>query len=467
MKTVENPAKVWQIVLGELEIVLSKANYKTWFKNSRIVDVTDEEVVIGVWNTFARSWLRDKYHSEILETLKRFYPGLRRVEYQVSSAQSPNRAPKKESNSDIRTTEQLATLETIAQTQTQASADVITGLNANHTFETFIVGNSNRLAHAAATAIAQKPGLVKYNPLYFYGGVGLGKTHLLQAIGNEIKKHFPKKTVLYASCEKFTSEFIEALQAKKLDAFKKRYRNADLLLIDDIQFLSGKEGTQEEFFHTFNTLHQTNRQIVMTSDMRPQSIPSLEPRLSSRFGWGMVADIQSPDFETRQAILKHKCLERSFTLPTEIIEYIAQHVQSNIRNLEGALNSVIVHCELYNVAPSTSLVERILSQTGANLRSKQISIDQVFQTTAEFFSLEMEELLGKRRLKEFVYPRQIAMYILRYELGYSYPQIGKMLGGKDHTTIMHGVHKIEHQLATRNDTLQREINSIKEQLYAN
>lgn len=456
--------KVWNAALGELEVTITKANFRTWFKKTKIVALAGSEVTLSVPNTFAQEWLSKKYHEQILATLRDHYPDVRTVKYEVSAVAAPA-AP---SEGETSASSPFAYSNTGGSSNTATTtngAEESSTLNPNHTFDTFVVGTSNRLAHAVAVAVGKNPGDRGHNPLYFYGGVGLGKTHLIQAIGNEIKRQSPGKTIIYASCEKFTTEFVEALQSKRLDQFKKRYRTADVLLIDDIQFLSGKEGTQEEFFHTFNTLHQTNRQIVMTSDTRPQSIPGLAPRLSSRFGWGMVADIQAPDYETRQAILRAKCDERGFALGDEALEFMAQHVQSNIRDLEGALNNVIGHCELYAVSPDAKLIQRILAQTGADLRGSHLSTESIFQTIAEFFSLELPDLLGKRRHKELVYPRQIAMYLLRNELNYSYPRIGKALGGKDHTTVMHGVEKVTKELK-KNEVLQREIGLIKERLYA-
>ena len=452
--------KVWQTTLGELEVTLSKANFTTWFRNTRIISSADGLVTIGVPNTFAKEWLRNKYHKEILTSLKQFYPDLLRVEYLVAAG---TQKPEPEAT-NTPSSAPVATQQSQPEPRRETNSSGSHSLNSSYTFDTFVVGSSNRLAHAAALAIVKKPGHAQYNPLYIYGGVGLGKTHLLHAVGNEVQKNFPKKVVMYASCERFTSEFVQAMQSKQIDSFKKRYRNADLLLIDDIQFLAGKEGTQEEFFHTFNTLHQTNRQIIMTSDKRPRSIPQLEPRLSSRFGWGMVTDMQTPDLETRQAILQHKCEERGFPLDREVVEYMAQHIQSNIRELEGALNAISTHCELYNVQPSLKLIERVLEQTGLDRRVTHVTIESICQTIADFFTLEMADLLGKRRNKELVYPRQIAMYLIRVELQFSFPKIGKALGGKDHTTVMHGVDKITKELV-RDDTLQRDIALIKERLY--
>jgi chromosomal replication initiator protein len=465
----QSAATVWQTTLGELEVTLSKANFTTWFRSTRIISSVDGLVTIGVPHTFAKEWLQSKYHKEIMASLKQFYPDIQRIEYLVATGAQVKPEP---AATNTATTapppagglSSTPSFQPDSAQQRSNSGNPSNTLNERYTFDTFVVGNSNRLAHAAALAIVKKPGHMQYNPLYIYGGVGLGKTHLLHAIGNDIQKQFPKKVIIYASCERFVTEFVQSLQSKQLDSFKKRYRNADVLLIDDIQFLAGKDGMQEEFFHTFNTLHQTNRQIVMTSDKRPRSIPQLEPRLTSRFGWGMVTDMQTPDLETRQAILQHKCEDKSFPLDREIIEYIAQHVQSNIRELEGALNAIATHCELYNVQPSLTLIERVLEQTGLDHRVTHVTIESICQTIADYFTLDMADLLGKRRNKELVYPRQIAMYLIRAELQFSFPKIGKALGGKDHTTVMHGVDKMTKELV-RDETLQRDIALIKERLY--
>ncbi len=456
-----SPTKVWQAALGELEVALSKANFTTWFRNTRIIAINGDQAVIAVRNTFAQEWLQNKYHREILATLKRYYPEVARIEYRVTAAQS-NPEDKVETNQNAELVPPSSTPRTTSTNSDSAIQG--TSLNPDYTFETYVVGNANRLAHAAAKGVVENPGTQQYNPLFLYGGVGLGKTHLLQAIGNAVQQKNKKAVILYAPAEKFTTEFVQAMQRKTIDAFKRRYRNADVLLIDDIQFLSGKEGTQQEFFHTFNTLHQTNRQIVMTSDSRPQAIPQLEPRLSSRFGWGMVADIQTPDLETRQAILAKKCEEKSFLLADDVLDYMDRYIQSNDGEIEGALNGVMTHCELYGVQPSLKLIERILEQTGVDRRVTHVTTEAIFDTVADFYSLEVADLLGKRRNKELVRPRQIAMYLMRHELSYSYPKIGKALGGKDHTTVMHGVEKITREL-TRTEALQRDISLIKERLY--
>lgn len=447
-----NDEKIWQTVLGELEVVLSKANFTTWFKDTFILSNKDGLAIIGVPNLFTLNWLKNKYNHDILETLKKYSPSLKSIQYKVSDKSLPL-------VNDIR-----IQTETKIESNTLAADNYVKtdNLNGYYTFDNFVVGNSNRLAHATSIAVATSPGK-KYNPLFIYGGVGLGKTHLAQAIGNEIVKKNPKKKIIYAPCEHFANEFVDAIQNKKINQFKKKYRDADVLLIDDIQFLSAKEGTQEEFFHTFNALHQSNRQVVLTSDRLPQAIPELAGRLSSRFAGGMVADIKQPDFETRSAILKAKCQKLDYPLDTKSISYIAEHVTANIRELEGALNKIKTHCDLYNISPSMDAITKILDDYIAN-KSRNINPAKIFKTIADFFSIKMEDLLGHRRNKELVYPRQISMYLLRHEANYSYPKIGKELGGKDHTTVMHGVEKIEKEI-TKNDRMQQELSLIKEKLY--
>jgi chromosomal replication initiator protein len=345
-----------------------------------------------------------------------------------------------------------------------ASLPINITLNPKYTFDTFIVGGSNRLAAATAQAVAAKPG-VAYNPLFLYGGVGLGKTHLAQAIGHAILEKSPKKKIIYVSCENFTNEFIQSISAGKVNDFKNKYREADVLLVDDIQFLSGKDGTQEEFFHTFNALHQSNRQIVITSDRVPKAIPQLEARLSSRFGCGMVADIQPPNVEMRIAILQAKCEEKNYVIASEVINFIAENIESNIRELEGAVIRIISYCELNKVEPTIEITTKVLEDM-ISVKSKNITIEKIIKIVCDYFNLMPEHLLGQKRSKELVGPRQITMYLLRHELNMSFPKIGKELNKKDHTTIMYGVEKIEKEI-TKNIDLQKDIAAIKEKLYLN
>lgn len=444
--------QLWQTTLGELEVILSKANFTTWFKGTFVVSDEDNLVVVGTPNSFSQEWLKNKYHIQIFGILKKFRPELVEVKYKICASQPPI----------INTP--LNRPETPSEThKATESLNSCLNLNSYYTFDTFVVGNSNRLAHAASLAVSSKPGK-KYNPLVIYGGVGLGKTHLIQAIGNEIRRKNPRAKIVYAPCEHFANDFIDALQNKKIDSFKKKYRNTDVLLIDDIQFLSGKEGTQEEFFHTFNALQQSNRQIILTSDRMPQAIGELSGRLSSRFSGGMVADIKQPDLETRAAILKAKCQEKSLNLNQDMINCVAQNICSNIRELEGALNKIKTHVELYNTEPTLEMINQVLEPLISTNRNQYITPSKILKIIANFYGIKLEELIGKKRNKELVYPRQISMYLFRHELNYSYPRIGKELGGKDHTTIIHGTEKIERELA-KNDNLQREISIIKEKLY--
>ena len=436
--------ETWQAALGELEVILSKANFTTWFKDTFILEMAEDEIIIGVPNTFTKEWLENKYHRQISETLKKMHPEIKKINYSVASTNFPKSSP------------QIITKEK----ETSIPKEHPT-LNSKYTFNNFIVGNSNRLAAATAQAVTAKPGVV-YNPLFIYGGVGLGKTHLIQAIGNEIIAKSPKKKIIYVPCEKFTNEFIQSISSGKINEFKKNYRDVDVLLVDDIQFLSGKEGTQEEFFHTFNTLHQTNRQIVITSDRVPKAIPQIEARLSSRFGMGMVADIQAPNLEMRQAILSSKCEEKNYSLPEEVLDYIAQNIESNIRELEGAVNRIFSYCELNKIEPSEDVAIKVLEDIIVS-RGKNLSIEKILKVASEFFNISTDDLLSTRRNKELVWPRHIVMYLLRHEMSLSYPKIGRELNKKDHTTIIHGVEKIEKELARNND-LRKELTIIKEKL---
>lgn len=446
--------KIWETALGELEVVLSKANFTTWFKGTFIYGYNQENglAIIGVPSNFYKEWLEKKYKNEVFDVLKKLIPDLKKIEYKVSSQKL-----------DIPESWNKEAQKNISDKKIETSKGMYQfNINEKYSFNKFIVGNSNRLAYAASMAVANKPGTA-HNPLFIYGGVGLGKTHLVQAIANEIKKKNPKKKIIYVACEEFTNEFVQSISTGKINQFKKKYRDADLLLVDDIQFLAHKEGTQEEFFHTFNSLHQSNRQIVLTADRQPQALSDLTQRLTSRFAGGMVADIKSPNYETRIAILQAKSLEKNFPLDSDIIEYIAQNIESNIRELEGALNKIITQCELYNTKPSLDLVTKALEDM-VNSKQQRVSSQKIIDTVCAFFSLDAKDILGKCRNKELVYPRQIIMYLLRNEMGYSFPKIGKELGGKDHTTIMHGVEKISKSQAKDNQ-LQKELALIKEKIY--
>ena len=439
--------QLWQAILGNLELSLSKANFTTWFKNTSIIERSESGIVVGVPNAFTKEWLQNKYHAEILKALKAIAPETKEVKYHIVS---PSYQP-----------QPIAHKEAVKTTVARKSENQ--SLNPKYTFSTFIVGSHNQLAHAASLAVSKKPGQA-YNPLFIYGGVGLGKTHLMQAVGNDALKRTPDAKILYVTSEKFTNEFVTALSQGRADQFKSTYRNVDVLLVDDIQFLAGREGTQEEFFHTFNALHQNNKQVVMTSDRLPKEIPAIEERLVSRFEWGMIADIQAPDLETRIAILKTKAREKNYIIEPEILTYIAETIQSNIRELEGALNRLMVYCQLNNTRPTIDQVKSILVNVTPPPKKRGVSAKKIIEVVADFYNVVPEDLLKQSRKKEYVHPRQIAMYIIRRELETSLPSIGELFGGRDHTTVIHAVDKIERNIKEKSG-LKQEIDLIKDRVY--
>lgn len=462
-----NTNELWQAVLGELELKLSKANFTTWFRQTFITNFQEGEVVVGVPNTFTKAWLEKKYHKEITNLLQNFSGArLRNIIYRVETKPglpvSIDFAEKEEKNRSEDWYSQPTGFQTVSTPKAQEMIEV--SLNQKYTFSNFIVGKQNELAHAAAQAVSGQPGGV-YNPLFIYGGVGLGKTHLLQAVGNEIAKQNSKFKILYVTSEKFTNDFIHAIRTNRTKEFKDLYRTADVLLIDDIQFITGKEGTQEEFFHTFNALHQNNKQIILTSDRPPKAISDLEQRLSSRFEWGMMADIGSPDFETRIAILQAKCREKNYLLEQDILHLISTAIQSNVRELEGALNKIIALHQFKNQTPSLDSVRPILSSFQPTKNKKNISPRVLIQTVATYFDLTIDELLGKSREKRLAFPRQIIMYIMREEMKSSFPSIGAELGGRDHTTAIHAHDKIAN-LISSDEKLQQDVEIIKQKIYA-
>jgi len=446
-----NNEQLWQAILGEIELSLSRANFTTWFKNTFISSIENNRVIVCVPNTFTKAWLEKKYHKEIANAFKNVGSvEIKEIIYKVEA--------RKELSSD----------DFIKKVKTENIAEIKPkvvnrfGLNNRYVFDNFIVGKNNELAHAACQAVAANPGHA-YNPLFIYGGVGLGKTHLLQAIGHELSKKTDK--VLYVSSEKFTNDYVHAIRNGQAKDFKDRYRNIDLLLIDDIQFMGGKDGTQEEFFHTFNELHQTNKQIVISSDRPPKAIPALEKRLLSRFEWGMIADVSSPDLETRIAILETKCREKNYKLDREILAYIANNITNNIRELEGALNRLIAYYEFNNSLPSIESTKSILAGIISNFQSKSTTAKTIIEAAAKFFDINIKDLVGQSRKKELVVPRQIVMYLMRKEINASYPSIGQELGGRDHTTAMHAYNKIERE-CQEDEKIKQHVDSIKQVIYS-
>ena len=449
--------RLWQSVLGEIELSVSRASFATWFKNTELLEDDEGKFKVGVPNIFAKQQLESKFSELIEETMAKNGAEVKSLQFVIGTSGSGKKSSKQPSANPQLDMERSKTQSSTAV----ATAPVSGGMNDRYTFSTFIVGSSNELAHAACQAIVQNPG-IKYNPLFIYGGVGLGKTHLIQAVGNDILKNKPEAKVVYITCETFVNEFLEAIRYKK-KGFADRYRSVDVLIVDDMQFIAGKEKTQEEFFHTFNALHQANKQIIISSDKPPKSIPTLTDRLRSRFEWGMTVDMQAPDFETRCAILQAKANQHNTELPTDTVEYLATHIQTNIRELEGALNQLIAYCEMRGLEPDTETAIALLSNS--QLRPKHVSPKAVIDKTAKHFQLPLEEIVGPKRDKDIVLPRQVAMYLLRSELHMSYPKIAHELGRKDHTTAIHSIDKIEK--AMRMDAyLRDQVNTIKEKLYA-
>lgn len=459
----ENNEKIWEKTLGELELLISKANFTTWFKNTFVAELEADSVVVGVPNAFTKVWLEKKYHEQIISALENVLSKNNlQVIYRVITKEKSTNISQETPKNNNENNEPVNNSSPKVEVNNGATIAKF-GLNPQYVFETFVVGPGNELAQAASHAAAQKPGEI-YNPLFIYGGVGLGKTHLVQAVGNYILAKDPSKKVLYINSEKFTNDFIFAIKSGQTDKFKQMYRNIDVLLIDDIQFIAGKEQTQEEFFHTFNALHQNNKQIVISSDRPPKAIQEIENRLISRFEWGMIADISSPDLETRMAILEIKAQEKKYKLDTDIIHYVAENIQENIRELEGALNRIIAFHQLNNTTPTLDSVKAILGGISANHRRSGLTPKKLLHSIALFYDINMDSLLGASRKKELVVPRQIAMFLMREELKASYPNIGNEIGGRDHTTAMHACIKIS-TLMESDSKIKNDILVLRQKIY--
>ncbi len=450
---------LWQSVLGEIELSVSHASFTTWLKNTELIEQTEDSITIAVANIFAKRQLEVKYNDQIKKILEKNGATPRTITYTIKSSSS-----KKTASREVASTAAKPSVEELLpapSNTTPKSSLGGGGLNPRYTFSNFIVGSSNDLAYTASQAVAENPG-VKYNPLYLYGGVGLGKTHLMQAIGNHISAKQPSAKIVYINTETFVKEFTDAIRYKKKVSDK--YRTVDVLIVDDMQFIAGKEKTQEEFFHTFNALHQANKQIIISSDRPPRSIPTLTDRLRSRFEWGMAIDIQMPDFETRCAIVAAKAASSGIELSEETIEYLANNIKTNIRELEGALNQLLAYAEMRGISPDVSTAEGLLGNV-RHSRPQHLTPKQIVDKTAKHFQLDIKEICGIKRDKHIVVPRQIAMYLLRSELHLSFPRIAGELGRKDHTTAIHSVEKIEK--AIKLDSLIREqVAEIKDKLYA-
>ena len=444
--------EIWQAALGELQLEMTRATFETWVKPTSLMSYEDGRFAVAVPNAYAQEWLQNR----LLSTVKRVLTGITGHSVEVKFVvwnKEENQEPVTLLNGMDQNTQ------TNGNGQAAGRASQASGLYPRYVFDTFVVGNSNRLAHAACQAVAEKPA-DQYNPLFLYGGVGLGKTHLLHAIGHVAVGN--SLQVLYVSSEEFTNELINAIGAQNTSAFRDKYRTIDVLLVDDIQFIAGKESTQEEFFHTFNALHGNGKQIVMTSDRPPKALITLEDRLRSRFEWGLIADIQAPDLETRLAILRDKAESHGIAIPDAVLDFIARQVQSNIRELEGALNRVIAYARLTGSALTPELAGSALADLMA--RPTMVTLDELVMTVADFYSIPRDDLLGRGRNKELVHPRQVVMYLAREELQLTLPQIGESLGGRDHTTVIYGVEKIT-QAIDSDDAVRREVLAIRERLY--
>jgi chromosomal replication initiator protein len=457
--------QVWRAALGELQVSLSPANFETWLRDTQLIDVDDQRFRIAVPNGFAKDWLETRYRSLISQTLARIVGYSVQVEFTVQGTNgtaSPAAGPA-ESNGTAHAAGSPSPSVRVEATRVGGEGGT-TNINPRYTFANFIVGSANRLAHAASLSVAERPGHA-YNPLFLYGGVGLGKTHLMHAIGNQVIAKFPRKRVVYATSEKFTNEFITSIQQGKIDEFRARYRRIDLLLIDDIQFIADKERTQEEFFHTFNAIHEDGKQIVLSSDRPPKAILTLEERLRSRFEWGLIADLTAPDLETRIAILRAKAEEGAVPITSDVIEFIARKVVSNIRELEGALNRIVAYASMGAMPISIELAQAVLSNVLYNPKKRQVTPERIAKAVADYYGVQMDALKGQKRDKAIVTPRQVAMFLMREETDVSLLRIGAELGGRDHSTVLHACDKITRESAV-NDELRREIAAVRELIYA-
>ncbi|MDQ0228161.1 chromosomal replication initiator protein DnaA [Metabacillus niabensis] len=449
----ENISELWSKALDEIEKKISKPSFETWLKSTTAHSIKGDTLTITAPNEFARDWLESRYLHLIVDTI-----------YQLTGEEFSVKViiPQNQKDNDFVPNSPIKQINSHDDEQIELPQSM---LNPKYTFDTFVIGSGNRFAHAASLAVAEAPAKA-YNPLFIYGGVGLGKTHLMHAIGHYVINHNPSAKVVYLSSEKFTNEFINSIRDNKAVDFRNKYRSVDVLLIDDIQFLAGKESTQEEFFHTFNTLHEESKQIVISSDRPPKEIPTLEDRLRSRFEWGLITDITPPDLETRIAILRKKAKAEGLDIPNEVMLYIANQIDSNIRELEGALIRVVAYSSLINKDINADLAAEALKDIIPNAKPKIISISDIQRIVGQEFQVKLEDFKAKKRTKSVAFPRQIAMYLSRELTDSSLPKIGEEFGGRDHTTVIHAHEKISKMLQT-DEQLQRQLKEITSLLKGN
>ena len=443
---------IWAKTLETIKSELSEVSFNTWIKSCEPISISSDTITISVPNSFTQDILDKRYKDLVANSIEVVCSKLYKIEFVIASEASEKEELKETSSNS-------------ASKSIVVNDEMSATLNPKYTFQSFVIGNSNRFAHAASLAVAESPAKA-YNPLFIYGGVGLGKTHLMHAIGHYILDNNPSAKVVYVSSEKFTNELINAIKDDKNEDFRNKYRNVDVLLIDDIQFIAGKERTQEEFFHTFNALHDANKQIILSSDRPPKEIPTLEDRLRSRFEWGLIADIQVPDFETRMAILKKKADVENLNVANEVMGYIATKIKSNIRELEGALIRIIAYSSLTNRDVTVDLATEALKDIISKKQGKHITIDLIQDVVSSYFNLRVEDLKSQRRTRNVAHPRQIAMYLSRKLTDMSLPKIGEEFGGRDHTTVIHAYEKISENLKT-DDSLQHTVNDITKKLTQN
>jgi chromosomal replication initiator protein len=438
--------ELWEKTLNIIKGELTEVSFNTWIKSAVPLSISEDTIKFGVPNDFTKEILDTRYKDLLINAIKLISTKRYNIEFLIVSEETAAiEKTKDETKKNV-----------------QVSDEMTATLNPKYTFDSFVIGNSNRFAHAASLAVAESPAKA-YNPLFIYGGVGLGKTHLMHAIGHYILKTNPRAKVVYVSSEKFTNELINSIKDDKNVDFRNKYRNVDVLLIDDIQFIAGKERTQEEFFHTFNALHEANKQIILSSDRPPKEIPTLEDRLRSRFEWGLIADIQAPDFETRIAILKKKADVEKLNIPNEVMVYIASQIKSNIRELEGALIRIVAYSSLTNKEVSVDLASEALKDIISNKQSKHITIDLIQDAVSGYYNLKIEDFKSQRRTRNVSFPRQIAMYLCRKLTDMSLPKIGEEFGGRDHTTVIHAYEKISEALQN-DEALQNTINDLSKKI---